>query len=99
MCTTCGCGSTEHDHDHDHDHHHDHAHDGPVRRIQLERELLAKNAQHASANRRAAARDRVAIFNLIGSPGAGKTALLEALVRTLVAEMPWRGGIRKVQAG
>jgi hydrogenase nickel incorporation protein HypB len=59
-----------------------------VRRIQLERELLAKNAQHAAANRRAAARDGIAIFNLIGSPGAGKTALLEAVVRALAAEMP-----------
>jgi hydrogenase nickel incorporation protein HypB len=96
VCTTCGCGSerahahdhTHHQHPHDHDHAHAHDDDRAARTLRLERELLAKNTRLAADNRRAAARDRLSIFNLIGSPGAGKTAILEALVRRLRAEVP-----------
>jgi hydrogenase nickel incorporation protein HypB len=55
--------------------------------VKLERELLAKNAHLAQHNRAALAAQRIAVFNLIGSPGAGKTALLEATVRRLTSEM------------
>jgi len=102
MCATCGCGADhEHAHDHDHDHGHDHDHVHPhehghhhhsdvdrVRTIRLERDLLAKNARLAAENRRRFAEQRVAIFNLIGSPGAGKTALLEAVVPRLKGALP-----------
>jgi hydrogenase nickel incorporation protein HypB len=91
MCTTCGCGADHehapdhvHGHGHDHDHDHDHAH----RTIRFERDLLAKNAKLAAENRRRFAEQRVAIFNLIGSPGAGKTALLEAVIRRLQGTLP-----------
>jgi hydrogenase nickel incorporation protein HypB len=91
VCTTCGCGSAEHDHDHHHHagHHHDHRHEDQeaARTVRFERELLAKNAALAAANRRAAERDRITILNLIGSPGAGKTALLEALARSLRGDL------------
>lgn len=88
MCATCGCsGDHEHDHHHHHDHHHDHAHDHDhaheTRTVRFERDLLAKNDRLAAENRRAATDAGIAIFNLIGSPGAGKTALLESVVQRL----------------
>lgn len=55
--------------------------------MKFERDLLAKNAHLAEHNRAALAARQVAVFNLIGSPGAGKTALLEATVRTLASEV------------
>jgi hydrogenase nickel incorporation protein HypB len=94
MCTTCGCGAShDHDdhgdHDHgDHVHHEPHAHEPPRRRessriVSIERQLLAKNAQLAADNRRRLDASGIAVFNLIGAPGAGKTALLEATIRGL----------------
>ncbi|HHH38962.1 MAG TPA: hydrogenase accessory protein HypB [Sedimenticola sp.] len=68
MCATCGC--------------HEHSHQ-PVetsRMVKVEQDLLAKNDRHAAANRRWLARRGVTMFNLMASPGAGKTSLL---VRTL----------------
>ena len=100
MCATCGCGvdhdhADHHEHAHPHEHadHHEHAHDHEhdaerARTIRFERDLLAKNARLAAENRRRFAEQRIAIFNLIGSPGAGKTALLEAVVRRLAGTLP-----------
>jgi hydrogenase nickel incorporation protein HypB len=79
-----------HDHTHDHERGHDHAHGHESERrrtIRLERGLLAKNDRLAADNRTWLAEQRVAMFNLIGSPGAGKTALLEATVRRLAGEV------------
>jgi hydrogenase nickel incorporation protein HypB len=84
MCTTCGCGDEHVAHDRDHIHEHERA----PRTVRIERELLAKNKLIAGATRRAAADRQVAIFNLIGAPGAGKTALLEATIRRLRAHVP-----------
>ncbi|MDB5217266.1 MAG: [NiFe] hydrogenase nickel incorporation-associated protein HypB [Myxococcaceae bacterium] len=82
----------DHAHGHAHGHDHEHAHAGAAdeisRTIRFERDLLAKNARLAAKNRSALAAARIAIFNLIGSPGAGKTALLEATVRRLGTSMP-----------
>jgi hydrogenase nickel incorporation protein HypB len=49
----------------------------------MARELLAKNDRIAAETRGVVARGRIAMWNLIGSPGAGKTALLEAVIRRL----------------
>jgi hydrogenase nickel incorporation protein HypB len=87
----------DHDHDHDHDnghghganHHHHHAAEpSAARTVRVERDLLAKNQRIAREIRRQAADRRIALFNLIGSPGAGKTALLEATIRRLRAHVP-----------
>ena len=97
MCTTCGCGTDDRDSDHhhhhehgahDHGHDHDHVHDGPMRTLRIERDLLAKNQRIAGQIRLASQGRQVALFNLIGSPGAGKTALLEATIRRLRAHVP-----------
>ena len=69
-----------------HRHHHPagHAKDSseePTRILRVERDLLAKNDRLAAVNRRDLTASGIAMFNLIGAPGAGKTALLEALIR------------------
>ena len=50
--------------------------------------MLAKNDELAAENRRALAELGVRMFNLIGAPGAGKTALLEATIRRLRGVVP-----------
>ena len=84
-------GHHEHgDHDHAHrDHaHHDHAHDDDperarTRRIAFETDLLAYNDRLARELRTRFDKARIVALNLIGAPGAGKTALLEATIRGL----------------
>jgi hydrogenase nickel incorporation protein HypB len=51
--------------------------------VRIERDLLEKNNAVAKANRERARANRLSIFNLIGGPGAGKTALLEATIPRL----------------
>src|SRR4051812_35344055 len=84
MCTTCGCDDV-----HDHGHAHEHPpHEHPRRTVRLEQDLLAKNGVLAAENRRVLAAGRVSLFNVIGSPGAGKTALLESTIARLKDEIP-----------
>jgi hydrogenase nickel incorporation protein HypB len=91
-----------HDHDHDHDHGHgshvhDHAHEstnvaalaGMHRvNVDLERAILAKNDIIAERNRAWFDGREILALNLVSSPGAGKTALLERTIKDLGAEMP-----------
>ena len=101
MCATCGCGESEpvshpqsqaHDSTHEHagglvhDHDHDHTHE--PRRISLEQNILAKNAEFAAGNRRLFAERGVFVLNLVSSPGSGKTALLARTVQVLREEFP-----------
>ncbi len=53
-----------------------------MKKINVEREVLAKNQDWADANRERLRRAGIRSFNLISSPGSGKTTLLE---RTLAA--------------
>lgn len=81
----------EHDHAHGHDHAHSHEHepvDSPGRRISFEQALLAKNQAVADENRRWLADRRVVALNLIGAPGAGKTALLERTIPAIAPSIP-----------
>lgn len=54
-------------------------------RIYLARDLLKANQSNAAENRRILAESAVLMLNVIGSPGSGKTALLEATLKTLSA--------------
>lgn len=81
---------THHDHDHhdhthphhDHDHtHHDHPSPSTRETLHVEAAILAKNDRLAADNRDRFSHAGVLALNLLSSPGAGKTALLE---RTLV---------------
>lgn len=84
MCESCGCGETNphlhgHGHGHDHAHGHDHGHDHV---IPVRSSALALNQRLADQNRGWFRAKGWTVYNLLSSPGSGKTALLE---RTLAA--------------
>ena len=51
--------------------------------ITIERKVLAKNDEVAAANRALFARHGLFVFNVVSSPGAGKTSLLERTLETI----------------
>jgi len=81
MCGTCGCGRPE-PAAAPHAHHHD-DHSVEARRVEVERSLLSDNALRSDGLRAALAARGVEAIGLLGGPGAGKTALLEASLATL----------------
>jgi hydrogenase nickel incorporation protein HypB len=78
-----------HTHEHGENHHHNHAADGAsrakrtLRRISVERSILAKNDAIAGKNRAWFKAHGVRVLNLISAPGSGKTLLLERTVAHL----------------
>jgi hydrogenase nickel incorporation protein HypB len=52
-----------------------------VRTIAVEQPLLASNAENAQHNRAHFAARKILTINLMGAPGAGKTALLETTIK------------------
>jgi len=102
VCEECGCGELEpevhghsHDHAHDHHHHHDnhshgdsHSHAGETRVVRLERKVLSRNDEIAARNREWLRERNVTALNLISSPGAGKTLLLERTLEALRDRVP-----------
>ena len=92
MCDTCGCGdphSHSHEpgsapsHAHGHAHNHAHGHPPPVRTIEVQLPALALNQRHADQNRGWFRAKGLKVFNLLSSPGSGKTALLERTLRDI----------------
>jgi len=85
-----------HHHAHDlHEHaadHHGHGlaseHRAALNTIDVESRILAKNDQLAAKNRAWFAGREILALNLVSSPGAGKTALLERTIRDLAGELP-----------
>ena len=89
----------DHDaHDHSHSHAHGHAlyHDygqGPAhahapgmsqaRMVQVEQDILSKNARYAAQNRQSFLQRGVLTLNLVSSPGSGKTTLLTETIMRL----------------
>ena len=59
-----------------------------ARVIRIERDILAKNAELATDNRRYFARTRTFALNLVSSPGAGKTSLLVRMIADLKGRLP-----------
>tara|TARA_R110001592_G_scaffold359369_2_gene665896 strand:- start:3738 stop:4484 length:747 start_codon:yes stop_codon:yes gene_type:complete len=90
MCTTCGCSgskpnSTELSFKQKHNHHHhDHEHD--KRLIEVEQNLLSKNNHYAELNRKRLASTKTIAFNLVSSPGSGKTSLLTSTINALKSQ-------------
>jgi hydrogenase nickel incorporation protein HypB len=85
-------GAHHHDHSHEgHEHHHDdgdaHQHSAS-RTLQLEQDILARNNHLAEHNRGWLEGREIVAFNLMSSPGAGKTSLLERTIRELGAQIP-----------
>lgn len=99
MCGTCGCGEDNHvtytkpgkiGHSHDHEHTHNHGHDhthGHSHEIQLEIDVLSKNNLLAERNRGYFEALQIKTFNLVSSPGSGKTSLLERTITELKKEL------------
>ena len=90
MCDTCGCNDP-HNHPHDHaqshahghDHAHEHGHPPPVRTVPVQKSALELNQRLADQNRGWFRAKGLKVFNLLSSPGSGKTALLERTLCTL----------------
>ena len=77
----------EQDHQHDHSHHHhDHDHDhhyhGPVK-VNVEEDILGRNNLLAQRNRGYFEAKNIDVYNLVSSPGSGKTSLLERTIKEL----------------
>ena len=87
--------SHDHGHDHSHGHNHDHAHghahvhSREPRMVQLEADILGKNALDAAKNRGYFQGRRLLALNLVSSPGSGKTTLLERTIRDLGSKFPF----------
>ena len=94
-------GSDHHHHDHHHDEPHDHTHEHEhrgdhghlsetrtSRTLRLEQDILARNNRLAERNRGWFEGREILAFNLMSSPGAGKTALLERTIRELGDDIP-----------
>ena len=90
--------SHEHSHQHAEEHHahhhhaHDHAHDLPpataTEVVSLEAAVLQKNDALAERNRAWLTGREVLALNLVSSPGAGKTSLLERTIRDFAERRP-----------
>ena len=74
---------SDHSHHSEHAHHPDRPHVHPKRTITLETGILAKNDRLAERNRGYFLAKNLMVFNLLSSPGSGKTALLERTVTDL----------------
>ena len=70
-------------HEHHHHHEHEHEHEGNVKTVKVMRKALEENDAYAERNRGIFDYERVFSINLMGSPGAGKTTLIEYLVDVL----------------
>lgn len=90
MCTTCGCSgqtNTDKKKTHEHPHHvHQHAFNSAgdqARMIEVEQNLLSKNDHFAALNRIKLNQQNIVAFNLVSSPGSGKTSLLTRTIDDL----------------
>lgn len=72
-----------HTHDHHHPHSHDHHHHGDTQVVLLEQNILRENDLLAERNRGYFEAKDICAFNLVSSPGSGKTSLLERTLSDL----------------
>ncbi len=81
-----------HDHKHEHPHSHEHHHEHPQTKIQktviaLEQDILQHNNITAARNRGYFEAKNITAYNLVSSPGSGKTSLLERTIADLKKEL------------
>ena len=87
MCDTCGCNITPgNEHLVRADGKHARTEDGRAA-VSVLRNLLSENDHQAAHNREHFDAHGVLAINLMSSPGAGKTSLLEATIRALAGEL------------
>ena len=60
----------------------------PTRIVAIERDILAKNDEHARRNRQLFADRGLFVLNLVSSPGSGKTSLLVRTIAALDGRVP-----------
>ena len=77
MCTTCGCSHSS-----------SHSHSRAVsteesRMVEIEKDILHKNNQYATKNRKWLSDKNIVALNLLSSPGSGKTFLLTRTIDVL----------------
>ncbi len=82
MCDHCGCGAP-HPHDPPHVHGAGHGHPPPTRSVDVRKPALELNQRFADQNRGWFRAKGLKTFNLLSSPGSGKTALLERTLRAM----------------
>ena len=84
------CHKHDHDHHHHHNYHHDHHHGHHQKTVlEVEQDILQQNELMAARNRGYFEAKNIFTLNLVSSPGAGKTALLECTLRDLKEEIPF----------
>ncbi|MTW21270.1 hydrogenase nickel incorporation protein HypB [Allochromatium palmeri] len=87
MCNTCGCNITPgNEHLVQGDGHHARTRDGKAA-VEVLQGLLSENDHQATHNREHLDHHGVLALNLMSSPGAGKTSLLEATIEALGHEL------------
>jgi hydrogenase nickel incorporation protein HypB len=79
--------SHSHRHDGDHDHGHSHAHDH-LHELNVEIDIMRKNDLLAERNRGFFEAKGIKAFNLVSSPGSGKTTILEQTIGLLKKSKP-----------
>ena len=93
MCQDCGCSTISeiqiHSHDSENYHHHHHHHDSHSHQsngrsfLSIAESVLSKNERLAERNRGYFQAKNLLAFNLLSSPGSGKTALIERTILDL----------------
>ena len=101
MCDTCGCQDDKnviiykpgngHEHMHQHHHHQDvpHHHHGEhaTSEIKVEQDILSKNNLMAERNRGYFEALEIVAFNMVSSPGSGKTSIIERTISELGGQL------------
>lgn len=79
MCKDCGCSlSDSHNHQQEHNHQNPHVYDG--KNVEVLTKILQANDSQAKSNREHFDEYGIVAINLMSSPGAGKTSLIEKTV-------------------
>jgi len=85
MCKDCGCSITDHFHEHHHNHINPSLEDKKT--IEVITKILNENDKQAESNRKHFDQYGIFAINLMSSPGAGKTSLLEKTIELLSDEL------------
>ncbi|MFM7440133.1 MAG: hydrogenase nickel incorporation protein HypB, partial [Snowella sp.] len=90
MCQDCGCSTLGdiqiHSHDSENHHHHHDSHSSETKErnfVAIAESVLSKNERLAERNRGYFQANNLLVFNLLSSPGSGKTALIERTILDL----------------
>lgn len=84
MCTHCGCSVTpENIKINDHEHSHNHSHNHNSKTIDIHQSILAKNDHLAQHNRELFIEKKNYVFNILSSPGSGKTTFIQKTLTDL----------------